>query len=87
MTTNNNMIFNNVNNNEDDGEEFVKLVKDCLTSAEISSKSKTGVLTVVNRLVNRLNQAQEEKSTADQQLKGEAGVTGGVKHLPLPFCL
>lgn len=67
---NNNTIFNNINNNEEDDEEFVRVVQDCLAGSVVSSSTKSEVITVVTRLVNRLNRARGEQTSAVRKIKG-----------------
>ena len=74
----NNNNYNNYNNrqhgpNIDDGpqiSEFVVSVSAVLETTGVNHSTKAQVMGVVSRLVDRLNRVEEEKDSANMQLKG-----------------
>ena len=63
--------------------EFVVSVSAVLETTGVDHAAKSRVMNVVNRLVDRLHRAEEEKDTAALQLKGRSQVS----HLTSPlFC-
>ena len=76
---NNNQNNDNNNNNQqpgpsiDDGpqiSEFVVSVSAVLETTGVDHSTKAQVMGVVSRLVDRLNRVEEEKVSANMQLKG-----------------
>ena len=55
--------------------EFVVSVSAVLETTGVDHASKSRVMNVVNRLVERLHRAEEEKDTATLQLKGRRALT------------
>ena len=55
--------------------EFVVSVSAVLETTGVDHAAKSRVMNVVNRLVDRLHRAEEEKDTAALQLKGRSEVS------------